>query len=59
MARRCEEILEEFSTHKQGPADDGNVVSVSNLKSTMKTFLGRIFFLFRDSSVSTQLATSA
>ena len=58
LARPCQEIVEEFSTHIQGLADDGDVVSVSNLKSTLKTFLGQIVFDTKDFSVTTQMAIS-
>ena len=56
LAQPCHEIVEEFSRHMQGLANDRDIVSVTNLGSTVKTFLGEVVFQTKEFSETTQLA---
>ena len=56
LAQPCQEIVEEFSRHMQGLANDGDIVSVTNLGSTVKTFLGEAVYQTNEFSETTQLA---
>ena len=56
VARPYQNIVEQFESYTQSLADDGAIVTVSRLSSTLKVFLGQVILETKEFSQTTELA---
>ena len=56
VARPYQNIVEQFENYTQSLADDGAIVTVSRLSSTLKVFLGQVILETKEFSQTTELA---
>ena len=58
LQKPFEDIVIEFDNHCQGLMDDGDVVSVSTMSSTLRQFLGYVVYETKEFNETTALANS-